>query len=79
MSRQKPNILITGTPGTGKSTTAATLHKNAPGMQYVDIGALVREKQLHQGWDEEFQSYILDEERVRAMLAHGVAKAFAPR
>ena len=62
--RQLPNILITGTPGTGKSTTARMLQEKAPALQYVEIGALVKEQQLHDGWDEEYQSYILDEDRV---------------
>ena len=33
-------------------------------MRLIDVGALVREKQLHDGWDDEYQTYILDEDRV---------------
>lgn len=62
--RQKPNILITGTPGTGKSTMVEALIAQVPTLRAVDIGALVRDKQLHSGWDEEYQSYVLDEERL---------------
>ena len=62
--RKLPNILVTGTPGTGKSTTAKMLQERAPALKYVDIGALVKEKQLHDGWDEEFESYVIDEDRV---------------
>lgn len=42
----------------GGTTRAA-----APCKQ-VEIGALVRDKQLHQGWDEEYGCHILDEERI---------------
>lgn len=34
-------------------------------MRHVEIGALVKDKQLHDGWDAEFECYILDEDRVR--------------
>ena len=63
-SRQKPNILITGTPGTGKRTKVEALIAQVPTLRDVDIGALVRDKQLHSGWDEEYQSYVLDEDRL---------------
>jgi len=33
-------------------------------MQYIEVGALVKEQQLHDGWDDEYQSYILDEDRI---------------
>ncbi|QRW18953.1 adenylate kinase [Rhizoctonia solani] len=45
--RKYPIIVITGTPGTGKSTCRA-----------------VKEKGLHEGFDEEWQSYIVDEDKV---------------
>ena len=62
--RKLPNILITGTPGTGKSTMAQTLAAQAPTMRHVELGALVKDRQMHQGWDEEYETYILDEERI---------------
>lgn len=64
MARRLPNILITGTPGTGKSTTARMLEERVATMRHVEIGALVKEKQLHHGWDEEYETYILDEDLV---------------
>ena len=68
MGRQLPNILVTGTPGTGKSTTAKRLQESAPSLTYVDVSSLVKEKQLHDGWDEAFETYILDEDRVRSLI-----------
>ena len=62
--RQKPNILITGTPGTGKTTMVQALTSQLPSLRAVDIGKLVEDKQLHTGWDEEYQSYVLDEDRL---------------
>ncbi|KAJ3087097.1 hypothetical protein HK102_011819 [Quaeritorhiza haematococci] len=61
--RMRPNILITGTPGTGKTTTAE-LVALATNMTHVEVGKLVKSKGLHEGWDETFQSYIIDEDKV---------------
>lgn len=78
MSRDKPNVLITGTPGTGKSTMVQALIERVPTLRAVDITALVRDKQLHTGWDDEYKSYILDEDRVRRCGAHAHAKLATP-
>lgn len=40
-ARTRPNILVTGTPGVGKSTTAAALAE-AAGMEYLNVGELVK-------------------------------------
>jgi adenylate kinase len=64
MDKRLPNILITGTPGTGKTTTTEMLLVAVPGLHHINVGALVKEKNLHDGWDEEWQSYILDEDKV---------------
>ena len=64
--RPLPNILITGTPGTGKSTMAQQLQATAPAMRHIEVGALVKDKQMHNGWDAELDTYEMDEERVRS-------------
>lgn len=33
-------------------------------LQYVNIGDLVKEKGLHSGWNEEWQSYDVDEDQL---------------
>lgn len=58
-----PNILITGTPGTGKSTLAAELAQKT-NLKYVNIGEIAKDGQLFEGWDEQYQCPILDEDRV---------------
>lgn len=64
MQRSKPNILITGTPGTGKTTTCQQVVE-AIGFTYVNIGDWVKEQELHSGWDDEHDCYIIDEDKVR--------------
>ncbi|GJZ07018.1 adenylate kinase isoenzyme 6 [Tanacetum coccineum] len=63
MSRSKPNILITGTPGTGKSTTAAALSE-ATSFRHINIGDFAKEKDLHEGWDDKLKCHILNEDLV---------------
>jgi hypothetical protein len=101
-----PNILITGTPGTGKTTTAEQVGKHTlfplfqlfrsrniasplngihsrprlffpvprgssgerTGLKVINVGDLVRDKALHDGHDEEFDSFILNEDKVGTAL-----------
>lgn len=62
-ARQKPNILITGTPGTGKTTHSELVAAEA-GLQHVNIGALVREHELYDGYNEEFEAYFVNDDKV---------------
>ncbi|KAH8120096.1 P-loop containing nucleoside triphosphate hydrolase protein [Phellopilus nigrolimitatus] len=63
--RQSPVILITGTPGTGKTTHAQLLAQQSPvPLQHINVGDLVKDKGLHEGYDEEWQTYIVDEDKL---------------
>jgi adenylate kinase len=63
--RSLPVIVITGTPGTGKTTHAQLLVQHSPvPLQHVNVSELVKEKMLHDGFDEEWQTYIVDEDKV---------------
>lgn len=61
--RKLPNVLITGTPGTGKTTTAQMI-ADVTGFNHIEVSSLVKEKKLHQGYDEKFDSYYIDEDLV---------------
>ena len=61
--RQLPNILVTGTPGTGKTKTCELLAEKT-GYTHVNIGDLVKSEGLHCGWDDEHSCYIIDEDKV---------------
>ena len=50
-----PVIVITGTPGTGKTTLAQLLAEESPvPLKHVNVGELVKEKNLYEEYDEEW-------------------------
>ncbi|GAB4846812.1 Adenylate kinase isoenzyme 6 [Ancistrocladus abbreviatus] len=61
--RRKPNILITGTPETGKTTMSSALAE-ASQLCHIEVGELVKQKNLHDGWDEEFECHVINEDLV---------------
>lgn len=63
MSGRKLNVLITGTPGTGKTSLASILSQHT-GFSHIEIGKFVKDHHLHDGWDSELSCYILNEDKV---------------
>jgi adenylate kinase len=62
-ARQLPNIIITGTPGVGKTTHCESLAERL-GLRHFSINQVVKDKQCHEGWSEEHQSWIVDEDKL---------------
>jgi adenylate kinase len=60
-TRTRPNLLVTGTPGTGKTSTCSLL-ASATGLRHINVGELVKEKSLHDGWDAELDCYIVNDD-----------------
>jgi len=62
---QRPNILICGTPGTGKSTLLQELSAAHPDLRCVCISELVKERGLHSGeYDDAMDTLVIDEDKV---------------
>jgi len=57
----RANILVTGTPGTGKSETARAIAA-ALAMEHLSVSELAKEVGALDGWDEARQCHILDED-----------------
>jgi adenylate kinase len=72
-SRQAPVIIITGTPGTGKSTHAQILADESPiPLKHINVGEWVKERELYEEFDQEWQSYTVDEDKVRCAICGSV-------
>jgi adenylate kinase len=64
MARKNPNIVITGTPGVGKTTHAEQLAR-ATGFKHLSVNQIVKDEGFQEGKDEETGSLIVDEDKVR--------------
>jgi len=60
-------IIVTGTPGVGKTVVARLLAKKM-GFALSSLGDLVRKDRLHKGFDRRARSYLIDEHSVRRRL-----------
>ncbi|EDO06701.1 Adenylate kinase isoenzyme 6 [Babesia bovis T2Bo] len=61
------NILVTGTPGVGKTRLCNHVASEL-GLTYVNVAELIRDEQLHSGWDSELDCSIYDERKLRKAL-----------
>jgi adenylate kinase len=71
MIRKKPNIVVTGTPGVGK-TSHCDLLAQQTGLKHLQINQIVKERDCYDGWDDELQSWIVDEDRLLDSLENEV-------
>ena len=62
-SAPRVNILVTGTPGTGKSVTAKAIAE-ALKMEHLPVSQLAKDLEAYEGWDDERECHILDEDKV---------------
>ncbi|KAL7922062.1 AAA domain-containing protein [Trichoderma austrokoningii] len=69
--RSAPNIIITGTPGVGKTTHSEILAERT-GLRHVSVNQIVKDKECHEGWDDEYQSWIVDEDKLLDVIEDDV-------
>jgi broad-specificity NMP kinase len=62
--RTEPNIIITGTPGVGKTSLAELVARNT-GLTHLRVNDIVKERECHEGWDEGRACWVVDEDKVR--------------
>lgn len=65
-------IALTGTPGTGKTTTASLLKDK--GYTVVEINKLAKEKGFVEGYDQERNCDVIDVEKVEEYLKKNLFK-----
>lgn len=59
-----PNILITGTPGTGKTSLSNALIDSNPSLHHIDLSQLISDQELHDGRDDHFDTLLINEDKV---------------
>ncbi|KAF8817905.1 TAF9 Rna polymerase II, TATA box binding protein (TBP)-associated factor isoform 2 family protein [Cardiosporidium cionae] len=62
-----PNILVTGTPGVGKSSVCREVAEST-GMQYIELSRAIEENKLYREWDDEMNCSIFDVDLVTDYL-----------
>jgi adenylate kinase len=70
-TRTQPNLIITGTPGVGKTTHCEMLAQST-GLKHLSVNEVVKERGCHEGWDEEYKCWIVDEDKVCGFLRVGM-------
>ena len=62
------DTFLTGTPGTGKTLHSHLLEvetaSSSSPLKHLNIGEIVKQHGFHERWDEEWQSFTLDEDRL---------------
>jgi adenylate kinase len=58
-----PNILITGTPGTGKTTFSQLINQSL-NFNYLPIAKIINDNKLYDAWNEEFNVPEFDEDKL---------------
>jgi len=67
-------ILVTGTPGTGKTAVAKAL-ADSLGCRYVDVKEVIRRHTLEESYDEKRHCGVVDEEKLKIILEEMISKS----
>jgi adenylate kinase len=68
VQRKTPNILVTGTPGTGKTTFCQLLNQSL-NFKYLPIGKLIIDNGLYDEWNKEFDVPEFSDEKLVSFIA----------
>lgn len=70
----KKAIIITGTPGTGKSILCQKLARKY-GFLHLDVNKIIKEKKLRQRYDHKRKTYVVDEKKLSKELIKEIKKS----
>lgn len=66
--RKLPNIALSGTPATGKSTLCTALTAKLPGLRYINISSESEARGCRGNYDEKLQTWEVDEVKLAKSL-----------
>lgn len=66
-------IIVTGTPGTGKTTIARILAKEKSYM-YIDVNSLIKKKKWYEYYDRKRKCYVVDDKKIAKKLEDLIRK-----
>jgi adenylate kinase len=61
--RTSPNIIITGTPGVGKTVHCEQLAQEL-GLKHLSINQVAKDRGCFDEYDEELKTWVVDEDKV---------------
>lgn len=62
--RTSPNLIITGTPGVGKTVHCEQLAQEI-GLKHLSINQVAKDRGCFDEYDEELKTWVVDEDKVR--------------
>ena len=75
MPRLNPNVLIAGTPGTGKSCICRKLCQLLPNFKHLDVSEFCKTNDCIESHDEELDTDVIDEDlmadKLRSIISGG--------
>lgn len=66
--RPAPNVIITGTPGVGKTVHCEQLAQEI-GLKHLSINQVAKERDCYETYDEELKTWVVDEDKVCPFLS----------
>jgi broad-specificity NMP kinase len=70
--RTSPNVIITGTPGVGKTVHCEQLAQDI-GLKHLSINQVAKDRGCFDEYDEELKTWVVDEDKVRFSSAHDIS------
>lgn len=67
-------IIVTGTPGTGKTSLAKKLSKKLS-YDYIDVNRIIKQNKLKEGYDRKKKCYIIDTKKLTKSLTKIIKNA----
>ncbi|KAJ6151593.1 hypothetical protein N7470_007190 [Penicillium chermesinum] len=71
--RSSPNVIITGTPGVGKTVHCEQLAEEI-GLKHLSINQIAKDRDCHETYDEELKTWVVDEDKLLDAIEDEVLK-----